>query len=95
MKILKEQSPEGTEKPVIAAWIFTHAHNDHIGVFNHFSDDFHDKVVIEGIYYNFPVLRRVGRDVQNFYYHLENNYLHSRFNYFRSNIFSVKQNKIR
>ena len=74
LKILKEQSPKGTQKPVIAAWIFTHAHNDHIGVFNHFSDDFHDKVVIEGFYYNFPALRRVGRDVQNFYYHLENNY---------------------
>lgn len=53
LNILREQSPEGTEKPVIAAWIFTHPHNDHIGMFNYFSDDFHDKVVIENFYYNF------------------------------------------
>ncbi|MHB1153171.1 MAG: ComEC/Rec2 family competence protein [Eubacteriales bacterium] len=52
--ILKSQSPEGTEKPVIAAWLFTHLHGDHVGVFNCFSIDFHDKVVIESFYYNFP-----------------------------------------
>lgn len=54
LKILKEQSPKGTEKPVISAWIFTHCHDDHIGVFNAFSKDFHDKVIIKSFYYNFP-----------------------------------------
>ena len=51
--ILKEQSPEGTKKPRIAAWIFTHCHGDHIGVFNTFSIDYHNKVDIEAFYYNF------------------------------------------
>lgn len=74
LKILKEQSPKGTKKPVIAAWIFTHSHDDHIGVFNHFSDDFHDKVVIEGLYYNFPALKRVTSDVRNFLYNIETYY---------------------
>ncbi|MBR5222649.1 MAG: MBL fold metallo-hydrolase [Clostridia bacterium] len=54
MKILRDQSPAGTEKPVIAAWIFTHCHDDHIGVFNAFSKDFHKEVIIESFYYNFP-----------------------------------------
>lgn len=31
MAILNAQKPEGTEKPVIAAWVFTHLHGDHIG----------------------------------------------------------------
>ena len=54
MAILDAQKPEGTEKPVIAAWIFTHLHGDHIGVFNCFSLDHHDDVVIEKLIYNFP-----------------------------------------
>ena len=55
LNILKEQSPKGTTKPVISAWIFTHCHDDHIGVFNAFSDDFHDQVEIKQIYYSFPL----------------------------------------
>ncbi len=54
MGILNAQKPEGTEKPVIAAWLFTHLHGDHIGVFNCFSLDHHDDVVIEKLIYNFP-----------------------------------------
>ena len=54
MGILNAQKPEGTDKPVIAAWIFTHLHGDHIGVFNCFSLDHHDDVVIERLYFNFP-----------------------------------------
>ena len=54
MDILNAQKPEGTEKPVIAAWIFSHMHGDHIGVFNCFSLDHHDEVVIEKLIYNFP-----------------------------------------
>ncbi len=59
LNILKEQSPKGTTKPVISAWIFTHCHDDHIGVFNAFSNDFHDKVEIKQIYYSFPL----GKDI--------------------------------
>lgn len=54
MGILNSQKPENVEKPVIAAWIFTHLHGDHIGVFNCFSLDHHDDVVIERLYFNFP-----------------------------------------
>ncbi len=54
MNILLSQKPAGEGKPVIAAWIFTHLHGDHIGVFNCFSLDHHDDVVIERFYFNFP-----------------------------------------
>ncbi|MBQ3955502.1 MAG: hypothetical protein II680_06400 [Clostridia bacterium] len=56
MNILRSQLPEEKkgEKPVIAAWLFTHLHGDHIGVFNCFSLDFHDQVVIERLVFNFP-----------------------------------------
>ncbi len=54
MNILLAQKPADAEKPVIAAWIFTHLHGDHIGVFNCFSLDHHDDVIIERLYYNFP-----------------------------------------
>lgn len=54
MNILRSQMPEGTEKPVIAAWLFSHLHGDHIGVFNCFSLDFHDQIVLERLVFNFP-----------------------------------------
>ena len=54
MNILLAQKPAGAEKPVIAAWIFTHLHGDHIGVFNCFSLDHHDDIVLERLYFNFP-----------------------------------------
>ncbi len=59
MKILNEQKPEGAEKPVIAAWLFTHLHGDHVGVFNCFSIDHHDEVEIEAFYYNFPTEEQI------------------------------------
>lgn len=54
MGILNAQKPADAEKPVIAAWIITHCHGDHMGVFNCFSIDHHDDVVIENLYFNFP-----------------------------------------
>jgi len=52
LEILQEQSPH--EKPVIAAWMFSHPHGDHIGTFNDFARLYHDQVVIEQIVCNFP-----------------------------------------
>lgn len=52
LEILKEQSPH--EKPVIAAWMFSHPHGDHIGTFNDFARLYHDQVIIEQIICNFP-----------------------------------------
>lgn len=54
MHILLAQKPADAEKPVIAAWIFTHLHGDHVGVFNCFSLDHHDDVILERLYFNFP-----------------------------------------
>ena len=60
MDILMRQKPDSHEKPVIAAWIFTHLHGDHIGVFNCFSLDHHDEVVIERLIYNFPTAVQIA-----------------------------------
>ena len=54
MGILNAQKPQGIEKPVIAAWIFTHLHGDHVGVFNCFSIDHANDVELERLYFNFP-----------------------------------------
>ena len=54
MNILLAQKPADADKPVIAGWIFTHLHGDHVGVFNCFSIDHHDDVIIERLYFNFP-----------------------------------------
>lgn len=43
----------GGEKPVIRGWLFTHAHQDHIGCFMDFVLRHLEEVVIEGLYYNF------------------------------------------
>ena len=42
------------KKPVIAAWIFTHAHVDHIGAFFDFARDYADRVKLETVIYSFP-----------------------------------------
>lgn len=39
---------------VIAGWIFTHCHGDHIGTFNLFVNKYHNEVTIKEILYNFP-----------------------------------------
>ena len=49
---LKENSPH--EKPVIAAWILTHAHSDHFHGFIRFMELFADEVVIEKYLFTFP-----------------------------------------
>ncbi len=42
------------EKPVIAAWVFTHPHADHFRCFLPFVDAYKDRVVIEKLLFNFP-----------------------------------------
>ena len=46
--------PEGQEKPVIAAWFISHAHNDHIGGMIPFADLYADAVTVERFIVNFP-----------------------------------------
>ena len=49
---MKKQSP--TDDITIAAWIFTHAHYDHVGTFQTFTSVYGDKVNIEAIIMNIP-----------------------------------------
>lgn len=51
-KALKSASPN--EKPIIAAWIFTHPHSDHFYCFVGFVDRYGDEVEIEKFLFNFP-----------------------------------------
>ena len=44
----------GREKPVIAAWLFTHLHSDHVYAFREFSSYYGKKVVLESIMLNNP-----------------------------------------
>ena len=41
------------EKPVIAGWFFSHAHQDHVGAFLLFAKKYLQNVVLENLYYNF------------------------------------------
>ena len=82
MAILNEQKPEGVEKPVISAWIFTHLHGDHIGSFNCFSLDHHDDIVLEKLIYNFP--REEEIELSDSKYMLDNSIY--RWNQFKKNL---------
>ena len=46
---------------VIAGWIFTHCHGDHIGTFNLFVEKYHSNVTIKQLLYNFPT----DEDIKN------------------------------
>ena len=50
--VLRKQQV-GSGKIQIAAWIFTHDHEDHVGLFKSFSDKYHGQVKIEQFIYNF------------------------------------------
>ena len=50
--ILEKQANNG--EIVIAAWIFSHDHDDHVGLFHSFSTKYHDQITVEKFIYNFP-----------------------------------------
>ena len=52
---LVKYTPDGM-KPTIACWIFTHAHGDHVGAFNKFSTTYANRVDVDQIVYNYPLL---------------------------------------
>lgn len=54
--ILKEYSPD--QKPIIAAWLFTHGHDDHISAATSFIEKYSNDVVIEEFIFNFPSLEQ-------------------------------------
>lgn len=43
--------------PHIKGWMFTHAHQDHIGCFMEFIEHYHNDVTIDTLYYNFQPTR--------------------------------------
>lgn len=51
LNTLESQTPAG-QKPVIALWIITHPHEDHIGMFTDFIAKYNDKVEISKIAYD-------------------------------------------
>lgn len=58
---LYEQSPD-KEKIIIAAWILTHAHNDHVCAFISFAQsEYSKKVKVESVIYNFPTEAELDR----------------------------------
>lgn len=50
--LLRQQTRE--KEFVIRGWLLTHCHSDHIGTFNDFVMQYHDKVTIKQVLYNFP-----------------------------------------
>lgn len=50
--VLKKQA--NGDDIVIAAWIFTHAHSDHVGTFEAFTSKYASSVTVKRFIYNFP-----------------------------------------
>ncbi len=53
LQYLKENNPNAG-KPVIAMWLITHAHGDHLSLANAFIEEYHGEVELECVAYNFP-----------------------------------------
>ena len=55
---LESLTPEG-EKPIVEAWIISHAHGDHCGALNAFVEQVahRDRIFVEGIYFSEPSQR--------------------------------------
>ena len=56
--VLKKQAPD-PDKIVIAAWIITHAHDDHVDVFESFFKSYGDKLTVERFICNFPAIEQL------------------------------------
>ena len=57
--VMKKQAPN-PDNIVVAAWILSHAHSDHVGFFNDFAKNYSDKVTVEQFIYNFPSAEQRG-----------------------------------
>ena len=55
---LESLTPEG-ERPIIEAWVISHAHADHCGALNAFVDipEHRDRIYVEGVYFSEPSQR--------------------------------------
>lgn len=72
LDLLYTQAPKG-ETPTVAAWFFTHPHNDHIGTFTKLVDYGKDKINVERVYFSFPDYEWCQRTckIDNFYAAIE------------------------
>ncbi|MBO4213324.1 MAG: hypothetical protein J5894_04335 [Clostridia bacterium] len=52
-----EAYTDGDEKPVVDAWFFTHAHDDHVGACMEIANDpeLVERVIVNGFYYTWPI----------------------------------------
>jgi len=48
---LEELAPQG-EKPVIEAWLISHAHGDHVGALCEMNQERAERIFVEGVYYS-------------------------------------------
>lgn len=60
-RILRKQAPN-PDHIVIAAWIFSHSHGDHTGMFPYFTASYAGSVTVERFIYNFPTARQITGD---------------------------------
>ncbi len=51
--VLRKQAPD-PDNIVIAAWILTHAHSDHVGILTSFGQKYASAVTVEHLIFNFP-----------------------------------------
>ena len=58
-KTLQKQAPD-PNNIVVAAWIFTHGHGDHIDIFGDFCKSYANKVTVERFIYNMPSVEQSG-----------------------------------
>ena len=69
-KYLVANKPANHDKPVIAAWILTHRHNDHVEVLQGFIPKYKNSVVLEQVIFNFyagvNAVPTETREVNNF-----------------------------
>ena len=53
MTFLRAHQP-GVQKPVIAMWLFSHPHQDHLNLAKAFWDKYHDDIDLRAVAFNFP-----------------------------------------
>lgn len=59
-ELCKQNVLEG--KPVVAAWMFSHAHGDHVGGFIGILEKYGDKVEVQSVIHNFPGEHQYGNN---------------------------------
>ena len=57
--LLKKQAPD-PDNIVIAAWIISHAHDDHVDIFEYFFEAYADKITVEKFICNLPADEQVA-----------------------------------